>query len=180
MDIKKIIGERIRQERLATNLNQPELAKKLNVSKGTVSNWENGNRSPDSEMLSKLATFFGVTTDYLLGKTNIRDKTCESIFDGAGTVNSKLSKVSQQHFSKNDNNTDNKTLLEFALNILKQNHIILEKREDKNAAKTLLTILDALIDNNTLNNKNWNEDTMAMLISLIRMYINNKEKTTEQ
>ncbi|MDS1004989.1 helix-turn-helix transcriptional regulator [Clostridium sporogenes] len=70
MDIKKVIGDRIKQERLARNLNQPELAKKLNVAKGTVSNWENGNRTPDSEMLSKLATFFDVTIDYLLGRTD--------------------------------------------------------------------------------------------------------------
>ncbi|WP_053071142.1 helix-turn-helix domain-containing protein [Clostridium botulinum] len=180
MDIKKVIGDRIRQERLSKNLNQPELAQKLNVAKGTVSNWENGNRSPDSEMLSKLATFFGVTTDYLLGKTDIRHKTYKSIFDGVGALSSNLSKVSQQHFSKTDNDTDNKTLVEFALNILKQNHTILETREDKNAAKTLITILDALIDNHTLNKENFNEDTMAIFISLIRMYINNKQKTTEQ
>lgn len=83
MDIKKIIGERIKKERLEKDLNQPELAKKLSVAKGTVSNWENGYRSPDSEMLSKLANFFNVTTDYLLGRTdNPEALVYESNIDG--------------------------------------------------------------------------------------------------
>lgn len=73
MDIKKVLGDRLKKERLTKDLNQPELAKILNVAKGTVSNWENGNRSPDPEMLSKLATFFDVSVDYLLGRTENRE-----------------------------------------------------------------------------------------------------------
>ena len=41
----------------------------MNVSKQCVSNWENDNVLPSIEMLMRLADFFGVTTDYLLGRT---------------------------------------------------------------------------------------------------------------
>ncbi len=46
------IKDRIKTERLRKELNQPQLAKIMNVSKQTVSNWENGNRIPDTLTLS--------------------------------------------------------------------------------------------------------------------------------
>lgn len=66
-------AEILREERLNLGLNQVEFAKIFNVTKQTVSNWENGNRNPDSSTLSKLADYFGVTVDYLLGRTNERN-----------------------------------------------------------------------------------------------------------
>jgi transcriptional regulator with XRE-family HTH domain len=65
--------ERLKQLRIEKELNQPELAKQLNVAKQTVSNWENGNRTPDSEMLIIIADFFDCSVDYLLGRTEDRD-----------------------------------------------------------------------------------------------------------
>ncbi len=60
-------------ERLRKDLNQTELAKFLNVSKQTVSNWENGNRIPDTLTLSKLADFFNCSVDYILGRSENRN-----------------------------------------------------------------------------------------------------------
>ncbi|GAA0076146.1 hypothetical protein UT300005_05240 [Clostridium sp. CTA-5] len=65
-----ILSKRIKERRLLLGYNQPELAKILNVSKQTVSNWEKGNRTPDAETLIKLANIFSVSVDFLLGKTN--------------------------------------------------------------------------------------------------------------
>lgn len=62
-----MLNERIRLLRISRNLSQVELAKKLNVSKQSVSNWENDNILPSIEMLVELAKFFSVSTDYLLG-----------------------------------------------------------------------------------------------------------------
>ena len=45
-----------------------ELAEALGVSKQSVSIWEHSNVSPSVEMLVKLSDFFGVSTDYLLGR----------------------------------------------------------------------------------------------------------------
>lgn len=48
---------------------QKELAAHLNVSIATISNYENGVHHPDLVTLCKIADFFGVTTDYLLGRS---------------------------------------------------------------------------------------------------------------
>ena len=53
-------------------LAQKELALLLNLSIGTISNYENNVHSPDLNTLCKLADFYGVTTDYLLGRTKYR------------------------------------------------------------------------------------------------------------
>jgi len=61
------LNENIQKLRISAGLNQVELAKILNVSKQCVSNWENDNVQPSIEMLLKIATFFKVSTDFLLG-----------------------------------------------------------------------------------------------------------------
>lgn len=61
-----MFGDRIKSLRLSHNLNQVQLAEQLKVSKQTVSNWENNNILPSIEMLVKIASFFSVSTDYLL------------------------------------------------------------------------------------------------------------------
>jgi transcriptional regulator with XRE-family HTH domain len=64
----------LRKERLKTDgLTQEKLGNMFNVEKGTVSNWENGNRTPDLQIVSKLADLFNVSADYLIGRTDIRN-----------------------------------------------------------------------------------------------------------
>ena len=62
-----MLGQRVHELRLAFGWSQVELAKRLNVSKQAVSNWENDNIQPSVEMLMRLSKTFGVTTDLLLG-----------------------------------------------------------------------------------------------------------------
>ena len=62
-----MLNERIKILRMARNLSQVELAKKLNVSKQSVSNWENDNIQPSIDMLVKITNVFSVSADYLLG-----------------------------------------------------------------------------------------------------------------
>ena len=64
-----IFWEQVKLLREAKKLSQTQLAKALYVSKQSVSNWENNNIVPSVELLVKLADFFGVTTDYLLGRS---------------------------------------------------------------------------------------------------------------
>lgn len=66
-----MLGERIHELRLGCGWNQVDLAKRLNVAKQTVSNWENDNIQPSIEMLIKISKIFGVSTDYLLGIDDI-------------------------------------------------------------------------------------------------------------
>ena len=62
-----MLNERIRKLRLERNWSQVDLAKRLNVTKQSVSNWENDNIQPSIDMLMKLAGVFSVSADYLLG-----------------------------------------------------------------------------------------------------------------
>lgn len=65
-------GEILAELRRDKNIGQKELATFLKVSVGTVSNYENDVHAPDLTTLCRLADFFGVTTDYLLGRTEYR------------------------------------------------------------------------------------------------------------
>lgn len=67
-----MLNENIKKLRSARGLNQVEFAKLMGVSKQCVSNWENDNVIPSIDMLLKMATFFNVTTDYILGRTETK------------------------------------------------------------------------------------------------------------
>lgn len=64
------LNENIKSLRISRNYNQVEFAKRLDVTKQCVSNWENDNVVPSIDMLVKIADLFGVTTDFLLGRNN--------------------------------------------------------------------------------------------------------------
>ena len=66
------LNENIKKLRIARGLNQVEFAKILCVTKQCVSNWENDNVVPSIDMLCKIADFFEVSTDYLLGRSERR------------------------------------------------------------------------------------------------------------
>ena len=59
---------RITELRKEKGLSQVALAKELGVDCSTIAKYETGDRLPDVVMLCKLASFFGVSTDYLLGR----------------------------------------------------------------------------------------------------------------
>ncbi len=66
-----MLSKRIHELRLAFGWSQVELAKRLQISKQTVSNWENDNIQPSVDMLIRIARVFHVSTDYLLGLDEI-------------------------------------------------------------------------------------------------------------
>lgn len=66
-----MLGQRIKEMRIKFGWNQVDLAKRLNITKQTVSNWENDNIQPSVDMLIKIAGVFRVSTDYLLGLDDI-------------------------------------------------------------------------------------------------------------
>lgn len=65
------MGEILAELRKDRNLRQKDLAQMLNLSTGTISNYETGSHEPDFATLCKLADFFHVSTDYLLGRTTL-------------------------------------------------------------------------------------------------------------
>lgn len=60
------LGERIYLLRTAQNLSQGDLAERLDVSRQSISKWENNNAVPDLEKLLKLSEVFGITLDELV------------------------------------------------------------------------------------------------------------------
>jgi len=63
-------GQRLRELREEKKITQAELGNKIGVSGATINRYEKGFRQPDPETLSKLADFFDVTVDFLLGRTD--------------------------------------------------------------------------------------------------------------
>ena len=61
-----MLGEQIRDLRIAKNLSQIQLADRLGVTKQSISNWENNNILPSVDMLKRIADYFQCSTDYLL------------------------------------------------------------------------------------------------------------------
>lgn len=59
---------RLKELRTIKKISQKELAAILHVPSNTYNQWENGKREPDYGMISKIADYFGVTVDYLLGR----------------------------------------------------------------------------------------------------------------
>lgn len=68
--MKNIFAIRLKELRQEKGIGQIELAKNIEVSKGIISLWENGQREPNMYSLIKLAKFFNVTIDYLVGLEN--------------------------------------------------------------------------------------------------------------
>lgn len=60
------IGKAIKELRENKNLTQGELGAIIGISGKTISNYEKGDRQPSLEIVSKLAEFFDVTSDYLI------------------------------------------------------------------------------------------------------------------
>lgn len=66
----KIFGERLKELRNERELGQNALAEQLHLSNASISYWETGKQIPSAEVIFKLAVFFNVSSDYLLGVTN--------------------------------------------------------------------------------------------------------------
>ena len=68
----RYIAGRIKYLRLKKNISQAKLADDLGVSRVSMSYYETGTRTPDIELLIKIANYFGVSLDYLTHRTDIK------------------------------------------------------------------------------------------------------------
>lgn len=64
--------ERLYTLRKEQNLTMERFGIAMEVTKQAVCRWENGERQPSLEMVVRIAEFYGVSTDYLLGVSDIR------------------------------------------------------------------------------------------------------------
>lgn len=67
----------IKKLREKFSLSQSELASRLNIAKSTLAMYETGKREPNFDTVRRIADFFDVSVDYLLGQTNVQQKESE-------------------------------------------------------------------------------------------------------
>ncbi|WP_181350516.1 helix-turn-helix transcriptional regulator [Thalassobacillus sp. CUG 92003] len=96
-----MLKDRLIKLRNDKGISQYEIAKRLNFSRGKYANYEHGTRQPDYETLNKIADFYGVSTDYLLGRAgnsdNPEDEKGE--FDSIKEINRLLDKYEIEEMS---------------------------------------------------------------------------------
>jgi transcriptional regulator with XRE-family HTH domain len=66
--------DRIKQIRIENKMSQEQFGKEVDLTKGTVSKFENGKAFPGRETIEKIAKRFNVSVDYLLGRTEQKNR----------------------------------------------------------------------------------------------------------
>jgi transcriptional regulator with XRE-family HTH domain len=84
MDVRQILGERVRRRRMALGLNQTAFAHTVGIPVPTLSSIEHGHQSIYVERAVQLAQALGVSTDYLLGLSDAPEKGSEQPGQAAG------------------------------------------------------------------------------------------------
>ncbi len=74
---------RLKELRESKGMTQRDFAAEFGVSKGTVGMWESGAREPRTiDEINRIADYFGVSTDYLLGRAEKKEKPAPTDGDG--------------------------------------------------------------------------------------------------
>jgi transcriptional regulator with XRE-family HTH domain len=87
-----VIGKRLRELRKNKQISQEELARFLDLSTSSVGLYEADNRNPSYEVLLKIANYFCVTTDWMLGVTDEKTKSTNIPVDYADVISYAMSK----------------------------------------------------------------------------------------
>ena len=66
-----MLGDRIREVRNAAHESQEKMGERIGCSQRAIASYENGDRRPRLEVLEKIADTYGVSMDYLFGRTDI-------------------------------------------------------------------------------------------------------------
>ena len=74
---------RLKNLRIQNGYTQKEMAENLGTSQPSNQKWEKGTRKPSRITLQKIANFFNVSTDFLLGETDIPDPESDIDLDSA-------------------------------------------------------------------------------------------------
>lgn len=82
--------------RNSCGLTQAEMAEKIGISRSTIGMYETGAREPDFETLEKIADFFNVDIDYLLGRTDKTTILPETV--GQYYLNDEIRQIAQEVF----------------------------------------------------------------------------------
>lgn len=84
---------RLRDLREDMDLRQIDVSKATGIDQKTLSNYETGKTNPDSFTIIKLAEFFNVSCDYLLGRTDTKTTAYEDAFKRIDKIQNELDKL---------------------------------------------------------------------------------------
>lgn len=85
---------RIRELREDRDLRQIDVANATGIDQKTLSNYETGKTNPDSFSIIKLAEYFNVSTDYLLGASDYNFSDVEKVIDEISEIQARLKNIS--------------------------------------------------------------------------------------
>ena len=74
-----VFAERLKELRTEAHLTQVELAKKLGIGQSSYADWERGKKNPTQENLIKIAQFFNIPLDYLVGNKESKEAELDNI-----------------------------------------------------------------------------------------------------
>ena len=63
----KAVGKRLLELRLEKGVSQNQMADDMQLSNASISYWENGKQEPTASAVYRLAAYFNVSSDYLVG-----------------------------------------------------------------------------------------------------------------
>lgn len=88
-------SEKLHELRIANNLSQKKLANDLGVAQSSINYWEKGQRDPSIMVVEKIAAYFQVNIDYLMGWDEQEPTTLAAHFDGDEYTESELEEIRQ-------------------------------------------------------------------------------------
>lgn len=125
-----VLGTRLRTARDRAGLTQVQAAQQLGVGDTALSNYERGERDPDTGMLAQMAALYTVSTDYLLGRTDdprtLRDRLAE-----AAKGDPELNEFWEAFLSKRDLRLAFRTLKDLTPQALRQALRIIKALEEE-------------------------------------------------
>lgn len=127
-----MFSHQLKNIRKEWNLTQKELADSLNIAQSTIAMYENGKREPDTANLNKIADFFKVTTDFLLGRSHSPKLTAEEEIDIAVDLERTIEQLRTNKGLKFDGEPiDEETILYLKASLEKSIRLAKEITKDK-------------------------------------------------
>ncbi|WP_099157305.1 helix-turn-helix domain-containing protein [Virgibacillus ndiopensis] len=116
-----MLNERLKELRKKKGISQYEAAKELGFSRGQLANYEQGSREPDYSTLEKIADFFDVSVDYLLGRSDTENFTVneEQLIYDVDSKNFSLKELTEKYKLTVDGKPATKEEIEGAISFIR-------------------------------------------------------------